>query len=155
MQRSRQWIVWLVTGAKLGYLPIAPGTWGTLLGMGLIAPVMSYPVAHGIVTLLALFCSIWWVDLYLSMSDSVSEDPKEVIIDEIIGVWIALFMLPTNIFSFLVAFGVFRFFDIVKPFPVSYFDRKIKGSLGVVLDDVCAGLLSNILLQLGHHFLWD
>lgn len=75
-----------------------------------------------------------------------TEDPKEVVIDELVGQWIALSILPTTITGFAIGFVAFRFFDVVKPWPVSFFDRKVKNAFGVMMDDVAAGLYPNAII---------
>ena len=74
-------------------------------------------------------------------------DPKEIVIDEVVGYVIAMTWLPLTWQSFLAAFVMFRFFDILKPGPIRRIDQKVKGGLGTVLDDVAAGLISSVLLQ--------
>lgn len=76
-----------------------------------------------------------------------AHDPKEIVIDEVVGYVIAMTWLPLNWQSFVAAFIAFRFFDILKPGPIRRIDQKVKGGLGTVLDDVAAGLISSVLLQ--------
>jgi phosphatidylglycerophosphatase A len=77
-------------------------------------------------------------------------DPKEVVIDEVVGVWIALFFVKfftpeaSDLLTFSLSFLLFRFFDILKPFPISYLDKNLKNALGVMLDDVLAGIFAGI-----------
>ena len=82
--------------------------------------------------------------------DLTNKDPKEIVIDEVIGQSIPLYLyeishntakdFDNSLKFYLLIFVLFRFFDIVKPFPVNYFDKKFKNSFGVIMDDVCAGL---------------
>lgn len=78
---------------------------------------------------------------------TAAHDPGEVVIDEVAGYVIAMTWLPLTWQSFVAAFVVFRFFDILKPYPINRIDQKVSGGLGTMLDDVAAGLVSNILLQ--------
>jgi phosphatidylglycerophosphatase A len=81
-------------------------------------------------------------------------DPQWIVIDEVVGLWITLSVVPLNIIWYAVGFALFRLFDIVKPWPVSWADQKVPGALGIMLDDVLAGLYAaGILLVLQH--LWD
>jgi phosphatidylglycerophosphatase A len=74
-------------------------------------------------------------------------DPQEIVIDEVVGYVIAMTWLPETAASYFAAFVAFRFFDILKPFPIRQIDRKVPGGLGTVLDDVAAGLAANLVLQ--------
>lgn len=76
-------------------------------------------------------------------------DASEIVIDEVVGYLVAFALLPWHWSSIFGAFVLFRIFDIIKPFPISWLDRRVKGGLGVVVDDLAAGLVANIILQLG------
>lgn len=136
----------LATGFYIGKIGKAPGTLGTLWGLpmawlfGLGSPI-GYMTASVVLLLVAVAVS----EMYEVSTHS--HDSKEVVIDEVIGYVIAMTWLPQTWQAFLAAFVVFRFFDILKPFPIGYLDRNIRGGLGTVLDDVAAGLVTNILLQ--------
>ncbi len=137
----------LATGLYLGKIPFMPGTWGTLLGLPLAwAFAQASPVVYMLLTIAFLFFSIFIAELY--ERNFKTHDPGEVVIDEVIGYLIAFTWLPLTWQSFLAAFVVFRFFDILKPPPIRTIDAKVTGGLGVVLDDVAAGLASNVVLQI-------
>jgi phosphatidylglycerophosphatase A len=76
------------------------------------------------------------------------KDPACIVFDEFVGVWIALFMLPAGWLWVVMGFAAFRFFDILKPWPVGWLDRNLAGGWGIMLDDVAAGLMSLVLVQL-------
>ena len=76
------------------------------------------------------------------------KDPGQVVIDEVCGMLVALWGLPFTPFFAVGGFALFRLFDIIKPFPIRWFDRRIKGGVGIVMDDVIAGIFTNILLRL-------
>ena len=80
--------------------------------------------------------------------NSGSHDSKEIVIDEVLGFLITMTWLPISWQSFGFGFLLFRVLDIWKPFPISYLDKKIQGGLGVVIDDVAAGIVANLILQL-------
>ncbi len=136
----------IVTGLYVGKSKWAPGTMGTLLAV----PLAYFMASKGHIfylqtTVLAIFASIILCSFYEIKSSS--HDNQQVVIDEVVGFFVAYFWLP-NRWQFLVAaFVLFRFFDILKPFPISYIDRKVQGGLGVVLDDLAAGLATNMILQ--------
>ena len=75
------------------------------------------------------------------------QDPASIVWDEFVGLWIALFLLPAGWYWLVFGFGLFRFFDILKPWPIGWLDKNLKGGLGIMMDDVAAGLLSLIILQ--------
>ena len=140
-----------VTMFGLGKLPKIPGTFGSL------ATIITLYVLFHIINLssnLILTClMIIFIFSFLAVAthikDSENKDPKEVIIDEFIGQSIPIYLYEIShgtdksadeaIIFYCICFILFRFFDIVKPFPVSYFDKNFKNSFGVIMDDVCAG----------------
>ncbi len=139
-------IMALATGFYTGYLPKAPGTWGTLVAFpihfGLIHLEQGhYFIALAIIGLLAVGCA--------GSAEKILDhaDPSVVVIDEIIGMLIALIGAPNHPLAWLCAFILFRFFDILKPWPVSFFDKRLHGGLGIVLDDVAAGLYALLCMQ--------
>ena len=103
-------------------------------------------VLFGII--IVFFISLYWVKVFIN--DLTNKDPKEIVIDEFIGqsIPVCLYEISHNIPKendeilkfYFIMFVLFRLFDIVKPFPVSYYDKKFKNSFGVIMDDVCAGL---------------
>ncbi len=142
-------IPFLATGCYLGYLPFAPGTFGTLLAIPLIWINTHLAYLEKLIFIFGIiFLFLFIVQLYLI--DSKQNDPSEVVLDEVVGFLIAMFWLPLTWQSLLLGFMLFRFFDIVKPFPISYIDKNVKGAVGVFADDLLAGLVVNILLQALH-----
>lgn len=141
----------IATGLYTGYLPKAPGTWGTLLAFPihlLLSPLS--PALYGI-SLFIIFC-LAVVTSGAAEKILDSKDPGIIVIDEIIGMLIALIGAPDMPGVWLAAFILFRFFDIVKPFPVNWLDTHLNGGLGIVMDDVAAGCYALICLQL-YYFL--
>ena len=125
----------------------APGTVGTLWGIPLaILFYQAGEIPYMGLTLLFTIFSIWVCHLFEMMTGE--HDLKHVTIDEVAGYLIAMTWLPLTWQSLLGAFVLFRIFDILKPFPISYLDRKIEGGLGTVVDDVAAGIAANIILQI-------
>ena len=136
----------------LGKVPKIPGTFGSFATI-----IILYILFHklNLSSNLILICLIIVFIFSFSavanhIKDSENKDPKEVIIDEFIGQSIPIYLYEIShgteksvdeaIIFYGVCFVLFRFFDIVKPFPVSYFDKNFKNSFGVIMDDVCAGL---------------
>lgn len=137
-------VKFISTGFFIGYIPYAPGTAGTFFGIPMLYLLKKFPLALSIA--LVIIFSIFSIFI----SDSArkiykSKDPKCVVIDEIAGYLYAGIFFPfTTKFVFL-SFVLFRFFDIVKPFPVKK-SELLNGGWGIVLDDVVSGLLSAISL---------
>lgn len=138
----------LATGFQVGRMGRAPGTLGTLWGIPLcwlfsLAGPLSYLSASMGLTLTAIYVAEWY-----ETQNPTQHDHPEVVIDEIAGYVITMALIPLTVLTIAAGFVLFRFFDILKPFPISYLDRQIKGGLGVVTDDIAAGVAANILMQL-------
>ena len=140
-----------VTMFGLGKIPKIPGTFGSLATI--IILYIFFHILNLSSIIILIFLTIILILSFLAVSihikDKENKDPKEVIIDEFIGQSIPIYLYEishgTNksaddaIIFYGVCFVLFRFFDIIKPFPVSYFDKNFKNSFGVIMDDVCAG----------------
>jgi phosphatidylglycerophosphatase A len=83
---------------------------------------------------------MFYVARYLREEPAPATDPQWIVIDEVVGLWITLAAVPLSFLWYVIGFGLFRFFDIVKPWPIRWVDRNVPGALGVMLDDVIAGL---------------
>lgn len=139
-------IFW-ATGAFLGYIPVAPGTFGTILGIILF--LLTNPLTMELQILLFLLSLLFALfSTKIAIDHFGKEDPSQVVIDEILGIWLALLFFESNLKNIALAFIFFRIFDIIKPFPVGYIDRKLKGAWGVICDDLAAGMMAKGLLWL-------
>lgn len=157
-------ITFIATLGGLGRLGVAPGTLGSLMALLLGWLGFHYFELNVIGLWLAVVLSAlvgWWAaDRYQAWQNHES-DPQEVIIDELSGMWLALALQPTAILAdslwpWLGCFFAFRFFDILKPGPIGWADRQIKGGLGIMLDDWLAGLaagLAVLVVRLIWHFI--
>ncbi|MEZ0576193.1 phosphatidylglycerophosphatase A family protein [Halodesulfovibrio aestuarii] len=130
-----------------GLSPCAPGTVGSAVAIAL-APIffMPLPMWIRIVVLAVLFC---WGSIQITRAEQVlgSKDPGEIVLDELVGQWITI--LPFAALSFwwmVLAFCLFRFFDITKPFPVKDSEKWLENGWGVMIDDVLAGLYAMVCL---------
>lgn len=137
--------VFVATGAFVGYAPVAPGTFGSALGLAVLF-VVRYsrsPLAEGATLVLLAGVGIW------SASEAERHfgrtDPGYIVIDEVVGMLVTLAFLPVNATGILVAFLLFRVFDVVKPWPARRFER-LHGGLGVMLDDVMAGVYAHLVM---------
>ncbi|VEJ23902.1 phosphatidylglycerophosphatase A family protein [Helicobacter cholecystus] len=129
-----------------GLSPKAPGTVGTLLATLLALPIVAF--SHNtlfLLTLLIAGIAIKEIDTYEAMRGI--HDDKHIVIDELVGVWIALAITPFSWISIVLCFAFFRLFDITKPSLIGMIDKKIKGGLGVVGDDALAGILSGLCVN--------
>ncbi len=132
----------------LGAMPIASGTWGSLGALPFAWLILYYTnyyflaIAAGIVFLIGIRSSNVIADKLKK------KDPGLIVVDEVAGQWITLVVAKLTIPAFLLGFFLFRFFDILKPYPASWADKKLKGGLGVMLDDIFAGIYGAICLYL-------
>ena len=141
----------LATGANIGHLPVAPGTFGTLWGLPFILMMLWVPESYKIIYCAGLIlAAVWIADQAAALMDE--KDPSCVIIDEVAGFTIAMTTVPITFTTLLTGFLVFRIFDIVKPFPVNWFDSNLKGGAGIVLDDIVAGIYSALVLGILNSF---
>ena len=143
-----KWLVKLLaTGFYTGYTPIAPGTAGSLIGV--IIYVGLYRLFWPYYLLILLALSLFGI--YLSSKATIyffkEKDSKRIVIDEIVGFLIAMFLIPFEAKFIIVAFLVFRVFDILKPFPLKRLE-KLPGGWGVMCDDILAGIYANIVMQI-------
>ncbi len=138
----------LATLGGIGNIPFAPGTFGSIFSW-LIFIFLSHFVNMFYVTFIGIFLSIWICEM--ASKNLIHKDHRSIVIDELIGIWIAL--LPVlcladtqkeRIFYAIAALLFFRLFDILKPFPVSYFDENFKNGAGIVIDDLIAGVMAII-----------
>lgn len=141
----------MATGFSVGHIPFAPGTFGSILGLplGFILAGLALPLAIAGAGLFILG-AVWIAnDAEKLLKQS---DPGCIVIDEIAGMAVTLIGLPVNLKIALMGFILFRILDVVKPFPIRILDQRLKGGLGVVMDDVVAGIFANVLLRLILHF---
>jgi phosphatidylglycerophosphatase A len=148
--------MFLATGAGSGYAPIAPGTAGTLVGLALgyfvLAPLWRvHPLEFALCFAIAFAggCGV------AGAAERIlgEHDSSKIVLDEIFGMVAAMFMNPTGALWVGAGFAIFRFFDILKPFPANYFDRRVGGGAGVMLDDLAAGIYANLVLQAARRLL--
>jgi len=143
----KHFILILATGFGVGYAPIAPGTVGTLIAVPIyyFLSNISSPVYE--ITLVGFF----FLSVWISESAEIffgKKDDRRIVIDEIMGFLITMVWVPKTAILIVIGFFLFRFFDILKPFPIRRLEKGLKGGYGVVLDDVMAGVYANIVLQI-------
>ena len=141
----------IATFGGAGLFPVAPGTVGSIAGLGVLWAI-SFASSGSYQFLLQLLFLIVFIPVGVIASSAYEKyfgkvDPGEVIVDEVVGIVITLFALPFSLFNIIAGFLLFRFFDIVKPFPIGKL-QNIKGGWGVMADDIAAGIVSAIILRL-------
>ena len=133
------------TGFGAGFSPLAPGTAGSAVGV-LAALAAAFAHLPPLVLAVPLFPVGVWAAAVCGRRYG-SHDDGRIVIDEIVGQLVALAWIPARPGWFLAGFLVFRFFDIVKPFPAGHIDRRWHTPFGVMADDVVAGVYANLALQ--------
>ena len=138
--------LFVATCGYLGYVPVAPGTFGSALGLGVFFAVRS----SGSTTVeLGVIALVFAVGLWCG---TVAEhhfggiDPGPVVLDEVLGMLITLALLPVNMTGAIVGFVVFRVLDVLKPWPSARFE-KLPGGLGVMADDAMAAVYGNLVMR--------
>ena len=140
-------VLFIATGCFIGKIPFAPGTFGSLAGI-LLCFIFSKTSELAAIFYLVVFIifSIWIANDTEKILNK--KDPGSIVIDEIAGMAVTLIGLPFNIFYVATGFIVFRILDISKPFPIRYIEKRIPGGAGIVLDDVAAGIIANVILRM-------
>lgn len=141
----------LALGFGAGLSPKAPGTMGTLVAVPLYWLASHLPLAWFIALLLVGF----WAGIGICQraTDAIGmADHGGIVWDEIIGFGVTMIAAPVGFGWIVLGFCLFRFFDVLKPWPISWFDRRVHGGLGIMLDDLIAGLFALACMQLFVHF---
>ncbi len=148
MLKRDRWILLGATGLGVGYSPAAPGTFGSLVGLGLAWGISGWPPAlAGGVAVAVCGLAVWLS--HEAEGILGAKDPGLIVIDEVAGMLVACWGLTLSVPAAIALFALFRLFDITKPFPVGWLDRHLTGGLGIVADDVAAGILANLVYRLG------
>lgn len=136
----------IATYFGIGFFPKAPGTVASLMALPLVFVLFRIgPIQYMVFTFLLTIAGVIVCEAYEKMHEG--HDRQEIVIDEVVGILITMTWMPQTWQAYLVGFLLFRFFDILKPFPIGRIDQKIGGGLGVMLDDVAAGVIANVILQ--------
>ncbi len=145
-------IHWLAFGFGSGAIRKAPGTWGTLAAIPfyLLFADVAWPIYIGIVAA-AFFAGIYICDK--TAKDLGVHDHGGIVWDEFVGLWITLFLVPDGWLWLVAGFILFRIFDISKPWPINWADKKVSGGLGIMIDDVIAGVFALAILQVAAYFI--
>ena len=133
------------TLGPIGYAPVAPGTFGTLAASVLFLLLKPSDLVIGMILLLTIPAGIF--SSHIAERVLAEKDSSHIIIDEFCGYYVSLLFVPFSLGHAIAAFFLFRFFDILKPFPIRNLER-LKGGAGIMADDVMAGIYSNVILQI-------
>jgi phosphatidylglycerophosphatase A len=147
---GRRAVIFLASGAYLGYAPFASGTFGTLAGVALFP---AFDAIRALSVPIYVLSAVALVAAAIAIADQAEkifdeEDSGKIVIDEVAGYIAATLFLPFDLVTIAASFFLFRLFDVLKPWPAGWFDRELGGGAGVVLDDVFAGLYANASLRL-------
>lgn len=140
-------IHFLAFGLGSGAAPKAPGTFGTLAAIPLFLLLQPLALHWYLLVLVVTFV----VGIYLcgkTSEDMGVHDHSGIVWDEFVGYWVTMFAAPAGWLWIVIGFVLFRIFDIAKPWPISWADKKVRGGFGIMLDDLLAGLMALAVVQL-------
>ena len=146
MNLKQKSVMFLATGCFIGNVSFAPGTFGSMLGLPLCFLLSKTNLLIAVFLVgIFIFFAIWIAREAEKILNT--EDPGCIVIDEIAGILVTFTGLPFNIISVAFGFFIFRALDIWKPYPIRSLERNLSGGTGIVMDDVAAGICSNLLLR--------
>lgn len=140
-------IHFLALGFGSGLAPKAPGTFGTIAAIPVFLLSLYLSNLHNLLLILVMSVT----GIYIcgkAAKDAGVHDHGAIVWDEIVGFMITMYLMPVTWWSVLLGFALFRFFDIIKPWPISYIDKNCHGGLGIMLDDIAAGLAAWLCMYL-------
>ena len=147
MNSKEKTIMFLATGGFVGNIPLAPGTFGSLVGLPFCFFLSLLSISFAAIFIIAFIVLAIWVAQETEKLIK-EKDPGCIVIDEIAGMMVTLLGLPLDPFTVVAGFLIFRILDIFKPFPARMLERTIPGGAGVVLDDIAAGIWGNLILRI-------
>ena len=147
MQIRDRLVLFLATGFFIGYLPGAPGTFGTLIGLPICYLVSGFQIGFSIII------TVLFIGLSVALASKAEKilnqrDASQIVIDEIAGILVTFMGHPLKLQTAVLGFILFRVFDILKPIPIRWLEKKVSGGSGIVVDDVVAGIYANLTLRL-------
>jgi phosphatidylglycerophosphatase A len=144
----RSLILFFATGAYTGYSPIVPGTAGSVPGV-ILAWVFS-PLWRSPIVFLAVFATLFALSCWVAgRAEEIfgNRDDRRIVLDEVLGMVATMFLIPTDWRHLAFGFVLFRFFDVLKPFPANLVDRRMRGGTAVMLDDLVSAVYANVVGQ--------
>lgn len=140
-------IHFFATGFGAGLIPFAPGTMGTLVAIPMYLLIKDLSLIPYIIFLIVTFLLGIWLCSEASKPLATHDHPS-IVWDEMVGFWLTMLAVPCSFLNILIGFLAFRFFDIRKPWPIGWVDKKIPGGFGIMLDDMLAAVYANLTLRL-------
>lgn len=140
------WSHWLAVGFGSGLAPKAPGTFGTLAALPLCWFLMDLSLLPYLAVLLMGFVIGVWLCGKTAKHLGV-HDHSGIVWDEFVGIWITMLLVPKTWLALLIGFVLFRFFDVIKPWPIRVLDKKVHGGFGIMIDDAIAGVFACLCLH--------
>ncbi len=141
-------LYFIATGFGSGLIPKAPGTFGSLVGLLLAFFLAKLNIYIYIILTLLFFIAGIFITSFVQKNYFNTEDPGPIVWDEIVGILVTFIFVPMNIYNLILGFVLFRIFDIFKPWPINWADQRLSSGLGIMLDDIIAGVYANIAIQL-------
>ncbi|GGJ98884.1 phosphatidylglycerophosphatase A family protein [Pseudomonas matsuisoli] len=136
----------LAFGCGSGTLPKAPGTWGSLMALPFLPLLQLLPTwGYGVMLVVTSLFGFWLCGRVAR--DLGVHDHEGIVWDEMVGMWITLWMVPAGWYWLVLGFLIFRVLDILKPWPISWLDKNVHGGVGIMIDDVLAGVFAWLALQ--------
>ncbi len=145
-------IHWLAFGLGSGLSPKAPGTMGTIAALPIFWFFLQDLSLSVYVSMLVLTSLVGIYICHKTAKDLNVHDHGGIVFDEWVGLWITMLLAPQGVWWLVLGFALFRFFDILKPWPIKWFDEKVEGGLGIMLDDIVAGIIACLCLQAVAYF---
>ena len=139
--------MFLATGFYVGNVPLAPGTFGSLIGLPLCFLLAGIQLPPAIILAVLFIGFAVWI-AHAAEKILKQKDPGCIVIDEVAGMVVTLIGLPFNLMTAGSGFIIFRILDILKPFPIRTLDKRLAGGIGIVADDVVAGIFANIFIRI-------
>ena len=136
---------YLATLGFIGYIPVASGTFGTLAAFAVFILLKPSFLVHAVILLLII--PVGLISSHIAERVLNEKDSRYIVVDEFCGYFFSVLLIPFSLSYALAAFFLFRFFDILKPFPMRKMEN-LKGGIGIMADDIMAGLYTNVILQI-------
>jgi len=137
---------YIATVGFIGYLPIAPGTFSSLVAFAFFILLRPSPTIH--IFILSLLIPIGLISSHYAERLFNKKDTRQIVIDEFCGYLFSVLFVPFNYVYAVAAFFLFRFFDILKPFPIKKIESMLNGGKGIMADDIMAAIYTNLILQI-------
>ncbi|HEY1503689.1 MAG TPA: phosphatidylglycerophosphatase A [Stellaceae bacterium] len=136
-----------------GFLPGAPGTWGSLAALPFAWLIVVYAGKWSLLAAAIVLFPVGWIAAHFAIRDQRDHDPGWIVVDEVVGQWLTVVALPLNLFAYAIGFALFRLFDIWKPWPIRAVERRCGGGFGIMIDDVLAAIYALMVIAIGRWLL--